>query len=136
MNRTPLPKQPFWRLRLEVHQVMLTGLQRVDRCTTCHLGVDDPTMKDAPEPYRYHANLGPHIPSKFGCTICHGGQGLATDKENAHGSVAFWPNPLLSPTMFALPAVDATKRATCRKCRNSPKAVTCSRLKAAAAVKN
>src|ERR1035438_9036776 len=22
----------------EVHQVMLTGLQRVDRCTTCHLG--------------------------------------------------------------------------------------------------
>ena len=30
----------------------------------------------------------PHIPSKFGCTICHGGQGLATDKESAHGKVA------------------------------------------------
>jgi hypothetical protein len=26
---------------------MLTGLQRVDRCTTCHLGVEDPTMKSA-----------------------------------------------------------------------------------------
>src|SRR5664280_3845572 len=51
-----------------VHQVMLTGLQRVDRCTTCHLGVDDPTMASAPEPFRYHAGLGPHIPSKFGCT--------------------------------------------------------------------
>src|ERR1017187_3300196 len=35
---------------LEIHQVMLTGLQRVDRCTTCHLGVDDPTLKNAPVP--------------------------------------------------------------------------------------
>jgi len=91
----------------EIHQVMLTGLQRVDRCTTCHLGVDDPTLKDAPEPYRYHANLGPHIPSRFGCTICHGGQGLATDKESAHGNVAFWPNPLLSPDYI---------RASCGRC--------------------
>jgi mono/diheme cytochrome c family protein len=92
---------------LEIHQVMLTGLQRVDRCTTCHLGVDDPTLKNAPEPYRYHANLGPHIPSKFGCTICHGGQGLATDKQSAHGNVAFWPNPLLSPDYV---------RASCGRC--------------------
>jgi mono/diheme cytochrome c family protein len=92
---------------LEIHQVMLTGLQRVDRCTTCHLGVDDPTLKNAPEPFRYHANLGPHIPSKFGCTICHGGQGLATDKQNAHGNVAFWPNPLLSPDYV---------RASCGRC--------------------
>src|ERR1039457_5994998 len=37
---------------LDIHQVMLTGLQRVDRGTTCHLGVDDPTLKNAPEPYR------------------------------------------------------------------------------------
>ena len=27
------------------------GLQRVDRCTTCHLGVEDPTMKNAPQPF-------------------------------------------------------------------------------------
>ena len=78
----------------QIHQVLLPGLQRVDRCTTCHLGVDDPTMKDAPEPFRYHAGLGPHIPSKFGCTICHGGQGLATDVKDAHGNVPFWPDPL------------------------------------------
>jgi mono/diheme cytochrome c family protein len=92
---------------LEIHQVMLTGLQRVDRCTTCHLGVDDPTLKSAPEPYRYHANLGPHIASKFGCTICHGGQGLATDKESAHGNVPFWPSPLLSAEYV---------RASCGRC--------------------
>jgi len=91
----------------EIHQVILTGLQRVDRCTTCHLGAEDPTMKNAPEPFRYHANLGPHIPSKFGCTICHGGQGLATDKNGAHGKVDFWSSPLLSRDYI---------RASCGRC--------------------
>jgi mono/diheme cytochrome c family protein len=91
----------------EIHQQMLSGLQRVDRCTTCHLGVEDPTMKDAPEPFRYHAGLGPHVPARFGCTICHGGQGLATDKASAHGSVDFWPNPLLSKEYI---------RASCGRC--------------------
>lgn len=91
----------------QIHQVMLTGLQRVDRCTTCHLGVDDPTMKNASEPFRYHEGLGPHISSRFGCTICHGGQGLATKKEDAHGNVEFWPNPLLARGYI---------RASCGRC--------------------
>ncbi|HET9100586.1 MAG TPA: c-type cytochrome [Acidobacteriaceae bacterium] len=92
---------------LAINQVILPGLQRVDRCTTCHLGVEDPTMKNAPEPFRYHAALGPHVPSKFGCTICHGGQGLATDMKAAHGKVAFWQNPLL-PADYV--------RASCGRC--------------------
>lgn len=91
----------------QIHQTLLPGLQRVDRCTTCHLGVDDPTMKDAPEPFRYHAGLGPHIPSRFGCTICHGGQGLATDVKDAHGNVPFWPDPLLPADYI---------RASCGRC--------------------
>ena len=91
----------------EIHQTLLPGLQRVDRCTTCHLGVEDPTMKTAPEPFRYHAGLGPHVPSKFGCTICHGGQGLATDKDGAHGNVEFWQSPLLSADYV---------RASCGRC--------------------
>lgn len=91
----------------QIHQVMLTGLQRVDRCTTCHLGVDDPTMKNAPEPFRYHEGLGPHVPSRFGCTICHGGQGLATTKEEAHGNVQFWQTPLLARGYI---------RASCGRC--------------------
>ena len=65
---------------LDIRQDLLPGLQRVDRCTTCHLGVEDPTMKNAPQPFTFHANLAPHVPAKFGCTVCHGGQGLATDK--------------------------------------------------------
>ncbi len=92
---------------LEIHQVLLPGLQRVDRCTTCHLGVDDPTMKNAPEPFRYHVGLGTNVPSKFGCTICHGGQGLATDQKNAHGNVDFWQTPLLAKDYI---------RASCGRC--------------------
>src|ERR1019366_1359318 len=55
----------------EIHQVLLPGLQRVDRCTTCHLGVEDPTMKNAALPFAFPANLAPHVPAKFGCTACH-----------------------------------------------------------------
>jgi mono/diheme cytochrome c family protein len=90
-----------------VKQILLPGLQRVDRCTTCHLGVEDPTMKAAAQPHTYHPNLGPHIPAKFGCTICHGGQGLATDKKNAHGAVEFWQEPLLEKRYV---------RASCGRC--------------------
>jgi DNA-binding helix-hairpin-helix protein with protein kinase domain len=36
---------------LVIHQDLLPGLQRVDRCTTCHLGVEDPTMKNARQPF-------------------------------------------------------------------------------------
>ncbi|MGD0498956.1 MAG: c-type cytochrome [Bryobacteraceae bacterium] len=92
---------------LVIRQELLPGLQRVDRCTTCHLGVEDPTMKNAPQPFTFHANLGPHVPAKFGCTVCHGGQGLATDKQNAHGNAPFWQEPLL-PRDYV--------RASCGRC--------------------
>ena len=92
---------------LVIRQDLLPGLQRVDRCTTCHLGVEDPTMKNAPQPFTFHPNLSPHVPSKFGCTICHGGQGLATDKRNAHGRVPFWQEPLLPKEYI---------RASCGRC--------------------
>ena len=90
-----------------IRQVLLPGLQRVDRCTTCHLGVEDPPMKRAPQPFTFHPNLAPHVPAKFGCTVCHGGQGLATDRENAHGQVAFWQEPLLPRDYI---------RASCGRC--------------------
>ncbi len=92
---------------LQIKQILLPGLHRVDRCTTCHLGVDDPTMKNAPEPFRYHQGLGSHVTTKFGCTICHGGQGLATDMKDAHGNVKFWQTPLL-PADYV--------RASCGRC--------------------
>ena len=64
-------------------------------------------MKNAPQPFTFHANLAPHVPARFGCTVCHGGQGLATDKQNAHGKVAFWQEPLLPKEYI---------RASCGRC--------------------
>jgi len=78
----------YERMPVAIQQTWLTRLDgRVDRCTTCHLGVADPLMAGAPEPFRLHPPTA-HTPSafdRFGCTSCHGGQGVATSREEAHG---------------------------------------------------
>ncbi|MFN8094667.1 MAG: c-type cytochrome [Vicinamibacteria bacterium] len=63
-----------------LQQIWLPDVDRVDRCTSCHLGIADPTMKGAPAPFRAHPGrwLETHRPDRFGCTSCHGGQGEAT----------------------------------------------------------
>lgn len=75
-------------LPVAIQQTWLPRLEgRVDRCTTCHLGVADPVMAGAPEPFRLHSATA-HTPlafDRFGCTSCHGGQGAATSLEEAHG---------------------------------------------------
>lgn len=74
---------------------------RVDRCTTCHLGSADSLMKGAPEPFSLHA-VTAHAPSdfdRFGCTACHGGQGLATSQDEAHGAAADAGPPMM-PTPY------------------------------------
>ncbi|RJP32911.1 MAG: hypothetical protein C4547_12995 [Phycisphaerales bacterium] len=74
-------------LAIEHKQLYLPDLGRTDRCTTCHLGVDNPAMAEAPQPLRRHPGdfLADHPTDRFGCTICHQGRGLAVDKEEAHG---------------------------------------------------
>lgn len=81
---------------------------RYDRCTTCHQGIDrlgyefDADGNPMPAVFAAHPHLssgattvdpsgkvttaglyldanGPHPVNKFGCTICHGGQGSGTD---------------------------------------------------------
>ncbi len=82
-----------------VHQEYLEGLHRIDRCATCHLGIENPKMAGAPQPFAMHPGelLKTHSPQKFGCTICHGGQGLATSTKAAHGRVKHWHEPLFDP---------------------------------------
>jgi mono/diheme cytochrome c family protein len=81
-----------------IHQIWLPAFNnRVDRCVTCHLGVDEPRMAKAAEPFRQHPRT-PHTPGdtqRFGCVICHQGQGRATSLAEAHGNVADWSSPLL-----------------------------------------
>jgi len=87
----------------EIRQVWLPDINRVDRCTTCHLGVDDPAFEKADEPFTTHpgAWLRAHPPNRFGCTVCHGGQGEATDSRNAaHQPIPYWPDPIRSPDLM------------------------------------
>lgn len=93
-----------------IEQIIVTafGEKRVDRCTTCHIGNDDPRFKDHAQPLRSHPYseaLGDrmvngvwerrHKFSDFGCTVCHDGQGRGLDTFDAHGEDHYWPSPML-----------------------------------------
>ncbi len=82
---------------LKVNQIMPANLYddvifsptpKVDRCTTCHLGIDKKGYENAPQPYTSHPDIdtylrGGHPIEKIGCTVCHQGRGRATSFVNA-----------------------------------------------------
>ena len=83
----------------EIHQVVVEGLAvnefkqsilTVDRCMTCHLGIDRAEFENAPQPFRTHPHrevfFGKHPVTRFGCTACHQGQGSALTVLEAHSS--------------------------------------------------
>jgi len=82
-----------------IKQIYLADLDKVDRCTICHLGVENPLMAEAKLPYRQHSGdyLNNHPIEKFGCTTCHYGQGQATNKKEAHGEGrdTHWDYPIM-----------------------------------------
>lgn len=75
---------------LGARQRWIVALNRVDRCETCHLGVEDHRFRDARLQFRTHPDADSHPFETFGCTVCHGGQGLATSVEDAHGPTENW----------------------------------------------
>lgn len=94
-----LPIIDFANPSVEVRQVVLRHLERdyhfidvfrVDRCMTCHMGIDRPGFEDAPQPFTTHprlelylSSISAHPVAGFGCTVCHGGKGRATDFVDA-----------------------------------------------------
>jgi len=80
---------------LKINQVIIPDIKenmnfvevpKVDRCITCHLGIDKKGYEDAPQPYTTHPNLDLYVSSasahsneEFGCTSCHAGRGRGTD---------------------------------------------------------
>jgi mono/diheme cytochrome c family protein len=80
-----------------LQQAFVPALERVDRCKSCHAGIDDPNMRTEAHPLRTHPGvlLELHPAEDFGCTICHQGQGRAVAKAEAHGDVPHWEEPLL-----------------------------------------
>jgi cytochrome c2 len=65
-------------------------ITRVDRCKTCHMGIDVKGFENAPQPFTTHSNLdlyvgsgSPHPMENFGCTSCHSGLDRAVDFNTA-----------------------------------------------------
>lgn len=103
---------------LQVYQVHIPDIGMVDRCQSCHVGINKSEGISDKNPYKGHPNrdlyLGKHPPDEFGCVLCHEGQGRAlTSVEEAHGEVEYWLTPLLRGD---------TVESSCAKCHdiNSP----------------
>jgi mono/diheme cytochrome c family protein len=89
-----------------IKQIWVEKLDRVDRCVTCHLGVKEPALTSAPEPFRTHPQIY-HDVEEFGCTMCHEGQGAATEYMESIGKVKYLDKPILPR---------AYMEASCAKC--------------------
>ncbi|MHC4179664.1 MAG: hypothetical protein ACYSWU_19300, partial [Planctomycetota bacterium] len=90
----PLEIEQIWLPELTI-DYNFSRVARFDRCPTCHQGIDMTVPGDLshpdfpgglPHPYRSHPRLelfvgsmSPHPMTEFGCTICHDGQGSATE---------------------------------------------------------
>lgn len=110
MSKTDADREALANRSPKIEQIIVTqfGTERVDRCTTCHIGSDDPRFKDAPHPYKTHPytkELGDtevdgkmerrHKFADIGCTVCHDGQGRGLKEFYAHGEDEFWTEPML-----------------------------------------
>ena len=85
---------------------------RVDRCETCHMGINRAGFEDWPQPYTTHPKLasifGNHDPEEFACTPCHDGQGPSLTVDEAHyGQPHHWDYPMLAKENIDL---------ACQKC--------------------
>ena len=94
-----------------IHQIWLPELGVVDRCTSCHVGLKEPSLADVPnQPFRTHPVI-PHKLDQFGCTVCHRGQGAATTVAEAHNSTLAWEQPIL-PAKYI--------ESSCGQCHRGP----------------
>ena len=82
-----------------IYQVKLPQFNRMDRCMTCHQGIDQGSVSFDKQPFAAHPStlLNSHPVREFGCTVCHGGQGQALDKRDAFGENPrnAWDQPIL-----------------------------------------
>lgn len=83
----------------KIEQVVLNDIKddfnfavvpKIDRCMTCHIAINKKGYEDQPNPLKTHPNLdlylsdnSPHPKDKIGCTVCHNGNGHATDFQKA-----------------------------------------------------
>ena len=95
-----------------IRQINVEKAGLVDRCQSCHVGMDPKLVPPALEltkaslglakskdaPFTSHPRpelLKIHDPDKFGCSPCHGGNGRATNSVvKGHGRHKYWLWPL------------------------------------------
>lgn len=109
-----------------LQQIYVKELNRIDRCVTCHQGVEWRGLENAPEPFRTHPKeiLEKHPINKFACTTCHGGQGYATDTHDAHGLIRDWEEPLLGRELgdfYVMSNKKALMQMNCNSCHRYDK---------------
>jgi mono/diheme cytochrome c family protein len=94
-----------------IHQIWLPSLDVVDRCQTCHVGLNETSLADVnTQPFRMHPAI-PHKVDQFGCVMCHRGQGTATTVEDAHYSKLAQEEPIL-PARYI--------ESSCGQCHHEP----------------
>ncbi|MBI2822319.1 MAG: c-type cytochrome, partial [Acidobacteria bacterium] len=83
----------------EIKQINVPDVGLVERCESCHLGIREPLALTRADMggkgvFVTHPNrrlLEMHDPERFGCTPCHGGNGIATTSvATAHGQYKHW----------------------------------------------
>lgn len=94
--RKSLPAEAAAGFKVQLRQIVVPALAVTDRCVSCHVGMaPGESGVEGSRVFMRHPRL-PHDPTDYGCTICHGGQGRATERDAAHGEVHFWPEPMLA----------------------------------------
>ncbi len=94
-----------------IHQIWIPEQHVVDRCSTCHVALQEASLADVrKEPFRPHPAM-PHSLTEFGCVVCHHGQGAATTVQEAHYSTKAWEQPIL-PARYT--------EASCGQCHMDP----------------
>jgi cbb3-type cytochrome c oxidase subunit III len=80
---------------IQLRQIVSREIGATDRCVSCHVGMaPGESGIEGDRLYGRHQDVV-HDPAVFGCTVCHGGQGRATEIADAHGKVPHWPEPML-----------------------------------------
>lgn len=104
---------------LQVYQMHMEDLHIVDRCMSCHVGINKTESVSTEQPYTSHPDrdlyLGNHPPERFGCVLCHEGQASATSGiKKAHGEVEYWLTPIYR---------GKSAQGSCIRCHNEGKEV-------------
>ncbi len=90
-----LPASEVDAFSLQLRQIVSRETGTTDRCVSCHAGMaPGESGIEGDRLYGRHSDVV-HEPAAYGCTVCHGGQGRATDVADAHGEVPHWPEPML-----------------------------------------